>query len=136
MLSYASYALCDCSYIRNVMIIVCSPDIPVFPTVTAVITLERYAEVKTETHKFLVPRDYHKVSHHTSIRTFTVCVCVCVRARTCVCACVCVYVSVRVCRMVHMYLLVNYLHDSNVYTCAGCPEEERATTTSVIISQY
>ena len=37
-------------------------DIPVFPTVTAVITLERYEEVQTETSKFLVPRDYHKVS--------------------------------------------------------------------------
>jgi hypothetical protein len=36
-------------------------DIPVFPTVTAVITLERYEEVQTETSKFLVPRDYHKV---------------------------------------------------------------------------
>ena len=92
MLSYASYALCDCSYIHNVMIIVCSPDIPVFPTVTAVITLERYEEVKTETHKFLVPRDYHKVSHHTSIRTFTVCVCACacVHVRACVCVSECV----------------------------------------------
>ena len=47
----------------------------------------------------------------------------------------CVYVSVRVCRMVHN-LLVNYLYDGNVYACAGCPEEERAATTSVIISQY
>ena len=84
MLSYASYALCDCSYIRNVMIIVCSPDIPVFPTVTAVITLERYEEVKTETHKFLVPRDYHKVSHH--------CVCVCARACVGVCERFSVYV--------------------------------------------
>ena len=39
-----------------------SADIPVFPTVTAVITLERDEEVQTETSKFLVPRDYHKVS--------------------------------------------------------------------------
>ena len=39
-----------------------SADIPVFPTVTAVITLEKYEEVQTETSKFLVPRDYHKVS--------------------------------------------------------------------------
>ena len=87
--------------IRNVMIIVCSPDIPVFPTVTAVITLERYEEVKTETHKFLVPRDYHKVSHHTSIRTFTVCVCVCVcaraRARVRVCMSPCVYAVWYIC---------------------------------------
>ena len=72
----------------NVMIIVCSPDIPVFPTVTAVITLERYEEVKTETHKFLVPRDYNKVSHHTSIRTFTVCVCVRECVRLCMSPCV------------------------------------------------
>ena len=81
------------------MIIVCSPDIPVFPTVTAVITLERYEEVKTETHKFLVPRDYHKVSHHTSIRTFTVCVraCVCVRVCVCVCACACACVCLCLC---------------------------------------
>ena len=67
----------------------------------AVITLERYEEVKTETHKFLVPRDYHKVSHHTSIRTFTVCVCaracVCVRVCVCVCVCACMHACVCVC---------------------------------------
>ena len=37
-------------------------DIPVFPTVTAVITLERYNEEKTQPHMFMVPRDYRKVS--------------------------------------------------------------------------
>ena len=37
-------------------------DIPVFPTVTAVITLEKYEESISATNKFLVPRDYHKVS--------------------------------------------------------------------------
>lgn len=36
-------------------------DIPVFPTVTAVITLEKYEESISATNKFLVPRDYHKV---------------------------------------------------------------------------
>ena len=36
-------------------------DVPVFPTVTAVITLERYEETKSQAHLFLVPRDYHKV---------------------------------------------------------------------------
>ena len=36
-------------------------DIPVFPTVTAVVTLEKYEEMKTAAHKFLVPRDYRKV---------------------------------------------------------------------------
>ena len=37
-------------------------DIPVFPTVTAVITLERYNDEKTQPHMFMVPRDYRKVS--------------------------------------------------------------------------
>lgn len=41
--------------------LICCADIPVFPTVTAVITLEKYEESKAETHKFLVPRDYRKV---------------------------------------------------------------------------
>lgn len=39
----------------------CSADIPVFPTVTAVITLEKYDEKKTPPHIFMVPRDYRKV---------------------------------------------------------------------------
>lgn len=54
---------------------VCCADIPVFPTVTAVITLEKYEESKTATHKFLVPRDYRKVriNAHTLQQTSVVC---------------------------------------------------------------
>ena len=98
------------------MIIVCTPDIPVFPTVTAVIILERYEEVKTETHKFLVPRDYHKVSHHTSIRTFTVCVCVCARACVRACVGVCERFSVYVLYAIGVYVLVSELLFYSQYT--------------------
>ena len=79
-----------------------------------------------------------------------VCVCVCVRACVCVCVGMCerfsVYVlyaiGVYVCTYVVLvsellfYSQYTVLCVSNVYTCAGCPEEERAATTSVIISQY
>ena len=46
-----------CHVCLSVCLPVCRYCIPVFPTVTAVITLERYEEVQTETSKFLVPRD-------------------------------------------------------------------------------
>ena len=38
------------------------PDIPVFPTVTAIVTLDKYERKTTPTSKFLIPRDYKKVS--------------------------------------------------------------------------
>ena len=78
ILNKASMSICDVGIGLNCIKILCDSvclsvclsvcvwllvaDIPVFPTVTAVITLERYEEVQTETSKFLVPRDYHKVS--------------------------------------------------------------------------
>ena len=37
-------------------------EIPVFPTVTAIITLERYEQKETPVSKFLIPRDYEKVN--------------------------------------------------------------------------
>lgn len=35
-------------------------DIPVFPTVTAIVTLDKYEHKSTPTNKFLIPRDYQK----------------------------------------------------------------------------
>lgn len=56
--------MCTCTY-QPVQFVLhfCSADIPVFPTVTAVITLEKYDEKKTPPHIFMVPRDYRKVSN-------------------------------------------------------------------------
>ena len=36
-------------------------DIPVFPTVTAIVTLDKYQPKTTPASKFLIPRDYKKV---------------------------------------------------------------------------
>ncbi len=36
-------------------------EIPVFPTVTAIVTMEEYKTCDTQDSKFLIPRDYTKV---------------------------------------------------------------------------
>ena len=35
-------------------------DVPIFPTVTAVVTLEKFEPRQTSAEKFLIPRDYRK----------------------------------------------------------------------------
>ena len=35
-------------------------DVPIFPTVTAVVTLEKFEPRQTSAEKFLIPRDYKK----------------------------------------------------------------------------
>ena len=47
-------------------------DIPVFPTVTAMITLERYERRETPVSKYLIPRDYSKVKHVISRPQFLI----------------------------------------------------------------
>ena len=42
-------------------------DIPVFPTVTAIVTLDKYEHKVTPANKFLIPRDYQKVGYYVSM---------------------------------------------------------------------
>ena len=47
-------------------------DVPVFPTVTAIVTLERFQAQQTSAERFLVPRNYKKFDVRLQLLILTV----------------------------------------------------------------
>lgn len=64
MRCYLAHANFTMFYIHSplILIILYIADVPVFPTVTAVITLQKYMLKEHPIGTFLIPRDYKKVS--------------------------------------------------------------------------
>ena len=111
----------------------CVLDVPIFPTITAIVTLETFEPRQTSAEKFLVPRDYkkfevcfvHGICHKIKLCLLKSGPCdvhTHVHARTHTCACTHTHMHTYVYSAhirtwcTHTYMVHTYVHSAHIRT--------------------